>query len=106
MENTEVWRFIDSGKRSPEYNMALDEALLNWHSEGKIPPTIRFYGWNPATLSIGYFQKVEKEINMDAVSKHQLGFIRRPTGGRAYCMIKSLHIVSSYRRIILGCRFR
>ncbi|MEY8751528.1 lipoate--protein ligase family protein [Alkalicoccobacillus gibsonii] len=82
MENTEVWRFIDSGKRSPEYNMALDEALLNWHSEGKIPPTIRFYGWNPATLSIGYFQKVEKEINMDAVSKHELGFIRRPTGGR------------------------
>ena len=82
MENTEIWRFIDSGKRSPEYNMALDEALLNWHSEGKIPPTIRFYGWNPATLSIGYFQKVEKEINMDAVKHHQLGFVRRPTGGR------------------------
>ncbi|AST06810.1 octanoyltransferase [Anoxybacillus flavithermus] len=78
----EVWRFIDSGNCSPAFNMALDEALLEWHSEGKIPPTIRFYGWNPPTLSIGYFQKVEKEIDMEAVKKYGLGFVRRPTGGR------------------------
>lgn len=78
----EVWRYIDSGNCSPAYNMALDEALLEWHSEGKIPPTIRFYGWNPATLSIGYFQKVEKEIDLEAVKKYGLGFVRRPTGGR------------------------
>ncbi|MGM0844282.1 MAG: lipoate--protein ligase family protein [Bacillota bacterium] len=78
----EVWRYIDSGNCSPSYNMALDEALLDWHSEGKIPPVIRFYGWNPATLSVGYFQKVEKEINMEAVKEHGLGFVRRPTGGR------------------------
>jgi lipoyl(octanoyl) transferase len=79
---TEVWGFIDSGNCSPAFNMALDEALLDWHSEGKIPPIIRFYGWEPASLSIGYFQKIEKEINMDAVAKHGLGFVRRPTGGR------------------------
>ncbi|PLR85977.1 octanoyltransferase [Bacillus canaveralius] len=78
----EVWRFIDSGNGSPAFNMALDEALLDWHSEGKIPPVIRFYGWNPATLSVGYFQKVEKEIDMEAVRHHRLGFVRRPTGGR------------------------
>jgi lipoyl(octanoyl) transferase len=78
----EKWRFIDSGNCSPSYNMALDEALLDWHSEGKIPPTIRFYGWNPATLSIGYFQKVEKEIDLAKVEEHGLGFVRRPTGGR------------------------
>lgn len=36
------WRFIDSNNRSPYYNMALDEALLEWHSKGEIPPTIRF----------------------------------------------------------------
>ncbi|RXI99492.1 lipoate--protein ligase family protein [Anaerobacillus alkaliphilus] len=78
----EIWHFINSGKCSPAFNMALDEALLEWHSEGKINPTIRFYGWNPATLSIGYFQKVEKEINLEAVEKYDLGFVRRPTGGR------------------------
>ncbi|WP_088105642.1 lipoate--protein ligase family protein [Halalkalibacter urbisdiaboli] len=87
---TETWRFIDSGNRSPAYNMALDEALLNWHSQGKIPPTIRFYGWNPATLSIGYFQKVEKEINMEAVQQYGLGFVRRPTGGRGVLHDKEL----------------
>jgi lipoyl(octanoyl) transferase len=78
----EVWRFIDSGNCSPSFNMALDEALLDWHSEGRIPPVIRFYGWEPATLSIGYFQKVEKEIDLEAVKAHGLGFVRRPTGGR------------------------
>ncbi len=77
------WAFIDSGERSPAYNMALDEALLKWHSEGAIPPVIRFYGWNPPTLSIGYFQRIERDINMDAVEKNGLGFVRRPTGGRA-----------------------
>lgn len=78
----ESWYFIDSGKCSPSYNMALDEKLLEWHSAGTIPPVVRFYGWEPATLSIGYFQKVHKEIDMEAVKKHGLGFVRRPTGGR------------------------
>lgn len=78
----EVWKFIDSGRRSASYNMAMDEALLDWHSQGKIPPVIRFYGWESAALSIGYFQKAEKEINMEAVKAHSLGFVRRPTGGR------------------------
>lgn len=86
----ETWRFIDSGESSPFFNMALDEALLDWHSEGKIPPTIRFYGWNPPTLSIGYFQKVEKEINMNAVKDNNLGFVRRPTGGRGVLHDKEL----------------
>ncbi|WP_043932788.1 lipoate--protein ligase family protein [Bacillus sp. EB01] len=78
----EQWYFIDSGNCSPSFNMALDEALLSWHSAGEIPPVVRFYGWDPATLSIGYFQKVEKEIKMEAVKQHGLGFVRRPTGGR------------------------
>lgn len=78
----ELWRFIDSGNCSPSFNMALDEALLDWQSDGSFPPTIRFYGWNPPTLSIGYFQKVDKEINYDVVKGNNLGFVRRPTGGR------------------------
>lgn len=76
------WIFINSGEGTPSFNMALDEALLNWHSQGLIPPVIRFYGWQPAALSIGYFQKVEKEIDMEAVERLGLGFVRRPTGGR------------------------
>lgn len=78
-----TWYFVNSGPRDPAYNMALDEALLHWHSQGEIPPVIRFYEWNPATLSIGYFQKVERDIDIDEVHRLNLGFVRRPTGGRA-----------------------
>jgi len=63
--------------------MALDEALLDWHSEGLIPPVIRFYEWEPATVSIGYFQQAARDINLAAVREQGLGFVRRPTGGRA-----------------------
>ncbi|CAM3123265.1 biotin/lipoate A/B protein ligase family protein [Filibacter tadaridae] len=77
-----VWHFINSGKCTASFNMALDEALLEWHSKGEIGPVLRFYEWQPATLSIGYFQSVEKEIELDEVKKNGLGFVRRPTGGR------------------------
>ncbi|MBB5173094.1 lipoate--protein ligase family protein [Texcoconibacillus texcoconensis] len=79
----ETWAFLDTSAGSPAYNMAVDEVLLSWHSRGKIPPVIRFYTWDPATLSVGYFQKVDKDINMEAVRNHQVGFVRRATGGRA-----------------------
>lgn len=80
---TNNWIFIDSGKQDAAYNMALDEALLEWHAEGRIPPVIRFYQWEPAALSIGYFQRVERDIHLPAVQEMGLGFVRRPTGGRA-----------------------
>src|SRR5699024_3640332 len=79
----ETWRLLHTGWRSSAENMAIDEAILIAHSEGKTPPTIRFYGWDPATLSIGYFQKVDKELDMDRLRKRKLGIVRRPTGGRA-----------------------
>ncbi|SFL28014.1 lipoate-protein ligase A [Paenibacillus sp. 1_12] len=80
---TKQWRFLSSGRQHPAYNMAVDEAILTAHSEGKVPPTVRFYGWNPATLSIGYFQKAAEEINFEQLRQEGLGFVRRPTGGRA-----------------------
>ncbi len=79
----EQWRYIITEGMSPAMNMAVDEAILQLHSEGKVPPTVRFYTWNPATLSIGYFQKATSEIDFDVLHKHGLGFVRRPTGGRA-----------------------
>lgn len=78
-----VWRFIKSGNGTPADNMAIDEAMLIAHSEGKTPPTVRFYGWSPATLSIGYFQRAEDEVDFDELRKQGVGFVRRPTGGRA-----------------------
>jgi lipoyl(octanoyl) transferase len=78
-----AWRFIRSGQGSPAGNMAVDEAVLLAVSEGKSPPTVRFYGWNPATLSIGYFQRGDGEVELERLQELGLGFVRRPTGGRA-----------------------
>ncbi|MFC5652802.1 biotin/lipoate A/B protein ligase family protein [Paenibacillus solisilvae] len=77
------WRFVHTGSRSPEENMAIDEAMLIAHSEGRTLPSVRFYGWNPPTLSIGYFQRVHKEIDVSRVMENGIGFVRRATGGRA-----------------------
>ncbi|MFD1037829.1 biotin/lipoate A/B protein ligase family protein [Virgibacillus byunsanensis] len=79
----ETWYFIDSGYCTPAFNMAMDEILLDWHSEGKIPPVLRFYGWKPAGISVGYFQKVSGKIDVKSVEKHGIELVRRQTGGRA-----------------------
>lgn len=80
---TNKWYFINSGPCDPAYNMAFDEALLHWHSISEIPPVIRFYEWQPSTLSIGYFQKANRDLDFEQIHKQQVGFVRRPTGGRA-----------------------
>jgi lipoate-protein ligase A len=77
------WRLLRTGKRNGAENMAIDEAILIAGGEGKAPPTIRFYGWEPPTLSIGYFQRAAREVDLERLKRRGLGFVRRPTGGRA-----------------------
>jgi lipoyl(octanoyl) transferase len=79
----EKWLFLDTGLNAPAFNMALDETLLNWHSRGEIPPVLRFYGWNPAGLSLGHFQKTAGRIDVDAAKTQGIEIVRRPTGGLA-----------------------
>lgn len=87
---TETWHFINTGSHDPYYNMALDEALLNFLSRGEIDPVVRFYTWNPPTLSIGYFQRLSKEIDIDKVKEKGYGLVRRQTGGRGVLHDKEL----------------
>jgi len=86
----ETWYFVDSGHCTPAMNMALDEALMNWHRQGEIPPVLRFYGWAPAGLSVGYFQKVKGKIDLEGVERHGFELVRRQTGGRAVLHDKEL----------------
>ena len=76
------WRLVDTGHRSGPENMAIDEAIMRAHGRGEVPPTLRFYGWQPAAVSIGYFQQMNKEIDLDAVKAGGYGYVRRATGGR------------------------
>jgi len=81
-ENVMKWRIIKSGKMSPAENMAIDEAIFEGNITGRSEPTIRFYGWNPPTVSCGYNQEAEKEVDFELLDKFGFGFVRRPTGGR------------------------
>jgi lipoate-protein ligase A len=64
-------------------NMALDDALLQAVAAGSSPPVLRLYGWQPATLSLGYAQPVDAGIDLEACRAAGVAVVRRPTGGRA-----------------------
>ncbi len=76
------WRIILDNKRSAAENMAVDEALMQGLKTGESIPTIRFYDWNNPTISCGYHQKAEDEIDFQVLKENGWDFVRRPTGGR------------------------
>lgn len=76
-------RLIDSGVTCGYYNMAMDEAIVKLRSEERSPDTLRFYKWDVPTISLGYFQKVHSEIDVDYCLGKGYKIVRRPTGGRA-----------------------
>ena len=58
-------------------NMADDEALV--HSAANGIASLRFYGWNSATVSLGYFQACAARHVDPLLSP--LPWVRRPSGG-------------------------
>ena len=78
--HTKYWRLIDTGALSGPENMALDEALLcsfDQHSK----PILRLYGWHPAALSLGRFQKVCEVLDTGRCKTDGVPIVRRITGG-------------------------
>lgn len=76
------WAIIKSGKQDAFYNMAMDELLMNKVRDGEISAALRFYEWEQPALSLGYFQKIHKEIDLDKVNDYGYQMVRRQTGGR------------------------
>lgn len=66
-------------KLNPYLNMAIDEANLNFIKSDEI--ILRFFGWEPPSVSIGIFQKI-KDINIDYLKENNIPLVRRPTGGK------------------------
>ncbi|MDR0387833.1 MAG: lipoate--protein ligase family protein [Treponema sp.] len=76
-------RLLQTGFHDCYYNMGLDEALLESVGRGDSPPVLRFYGWEPPAVSVGYFQGLEEEVDIRACKDRGIGVIRRITGGGA-----------------------
>ncbi len=81
--NTPAWRVIPLETHTASQNMALDEACAHALAEGSVPPTIRFYRWKPSAVSIGYFQSLDQEVDIDACAREGVDIVRRRTGGGA-----------------------
>jgi len=77
------FRFLDLQVADAYTNMAVDEAITKARGEGKVPDTLRFYMWNPSAVTLGYFQSVEDEVNLDALRSFGFYLNRRISGGGA-----------------------
>jgi lipoate-protein ligase A len=111
-----TWRLLNTGSVDGATNMATDEAILTAVTEGRSPPTLRFFAWEPPCLSIGYNQAID-EVDITESQRAGVDVVRRPTGGRAILHTDELTysivalqseprvtggVVESYRRLSAG----
>ena len=76
-----AWRLLRLETNNAFMNMAVDEAILQARIAGKVPNTLRFFRWQPSAVSIGRFQDVFKEVNVENCRKSGVDFVRRISGG-------------------------
>ena len=86
----EEWRLLITENNSAYTNMAMDRAELISISKGEAPPTVRFFTWKPRAISIGYFQSLREEVNLEACKNLGVDYVRRITGGGAVFHDKEL----------------
>ncbi len=90
-----AWRLLDFQNRDIFENMAIDESIFHETIKNRKHPTIRFYSSYPAAVSIGYFQDMRKEVNIEKCRSAGVDVVRRITGGKAvfhcneitYCVV-------------------
>lgn len=86
----EKWNLIIEPPGAGRRNMAVDRALLTACGEGRIAPTVRLYGWSVPTVSIGYSQNPDADLDLVRCREMGVPIVRRPTGGRALLHHKEL----------------
>ena len=74
-------RFIPLIVARPEVQMAIDEAIMHARIEGRVPDTIRLYAFSPSSVTIGRFQSVVHDVDLDKARELGIPVVRRITGG-------------------------
>lgn len=108
-----IWRLLLTDPTDGPMNMAVDQAIMEAVAAGRVPPTLRFFAWEPPCLSLGYTQPVS-EVDRARLAARGWDLVRRMTGGRAILHTDELtysvaltadnpivtaDIVESYRRL-------
>ena len=73
-------RLVVDSENSGSWNLSVDDMLLE-SITSPCTGILRFYRWNPATLSLGYFQPSDQRDSHPPSA--QLNYLRRGTGGGA-----------------------
>ena len=115
------WRLIVHEPDDGAWNMAVDEAILEAYAGAarQPAPTLRLYGWNPATVSLGRSQRADRAHDPKVLAAEGIGLVRRPTGGvavlhefeRTYAVVGALDappfsggVIATYRAIAEALR--
>lgn len=81
------WQLWQDGPGDGAWNMALDQALAEAVRDQGHPPVLRFYRWAAPTLSLGRFQRPERDLDAPRLRRHLAEdgwqLVRRLTGGGA-----------------------
>jgi lipoate---protein ligase len=84
LQNASTWRLIPLLQAPGHIQMALDLWLLEQHRLGLHPPTLRFYTWSPAAISLGYHQhRYPSAWKQLSWNDQPIELVHRPSGGRA-----------------------
>lgn len=83
--------------------MAADEAIASSVRAGNQPPTLRLYGWEHPSVSLGQFQSIA-DIDLQYCINNNIPLVRRPTGGRAILHNNELtYSFSSRNEVFFSC---
>jgi lipoate-protein ligase A len=83
------WRLLRHPTSHGDWNMAVDEALLERVIAGQSAPVLRLYAWQPACLSLGQAQPAA-DVDREQLASQGWELVRRPTGGRAILHVDEL----------------
>ena len=110
------WRLIVTEPADGATNMAIDQAIAEAVAQGEVLPTLRFYSWHPACVSLGQSQSAAL-LDLNRCTALGWDIVRRATGGRTVLHIDELTysiiapeneprvkggVLASYQRLSLG----
>jgi len=74
-------KYLDRTLRTPQENLAADEALLDWREEESGDEILRFWEPRQHFVVLGYSNRTRVEVNLDSCKKLGVPVLRRCSGG-------------------------
>ncbi len=74
-------KYLDRTLRTPQENLAGDEALLDWCEEGPGDEILRFWEPRQHFVVLGYSNRTRAEVNLDSCKMLGISVLRRCSGG-------------------------